>query len=90
MLASFEPMPPQADAVHLVTFAVPGSSGYPMEVKVAHSGLRMVLVNRESIGFLNGTWKVLGIYFLLRSGFRSRPCGSVLMSYRAALLLGST
>ena len=55
----------ETDAVHLVTFVVPGSSAEPMEVKVAHSGLRMVLVSRESIGLLDDGWRVLGIYFLL-------------------------
>lgn len=55
----------ETDAVHLVTFVVPGSSAEPMEVKVAHSGLRMVLVSRESIGLLDESWRVLGIYFLL-------------------------
>ena len=56
---------PEADAVHLVTFVVPGSSAEPMEVKVAHSGLRMVLVSRESVGLLDESWRVLGVYFLL-------------------------
>jgi hypothetical protein len=56
---------PETDAVHLVTFVVPGSSAEPMEVKVAHSGLRMVLVSRESVGLLDESWRVLGIYFLL-------------------------
>ncbi len=55
----------ETDAVQLVTFVVPGSSAEPMEVKVAHSGLRMVLVSRESIGLLDESWRVLGIYFLL-------------------------
>jgi hypothetical protein len=55
----------EAHAVHLVTFVVPGSSAEPMEVRVAHSGLRMVLVSRESIGLLEESWRVLGIYFLL-------------------------
>src|SRR5262245_33270488 len=58
-------MASETDAVQLVTFAVPGSSANPMDVNVAHSGLRMILVNRESIGLLNGGWKVLGVYFLL-------------------------
>lgn len=53
------------DPVQLVTFAVPGSSASPMDVKVAHSGLRMVLVSRESIGLLDDAWRVLGVYFLL-------------------------
>src|ERR1051325_9092320 len=56
---------PETDAVHLVTFVVPGSSAEPMDVKVAHSGLRMVLVSRESVGLLDESWRVLGIYFLL-------------------------
>jgi hypothetical protein len=59
---------PEANAVHLVTFVVPGSSAEPMDVKVAHSGLRMVLVSRESIGLLDQSWRVLGIYFLLGAG----------------------
>jgi hypothetical protein len=48
-----------------VTFYVPGSSFEPIEISVAHSGLRMVLVNRASIRALSEEWKVLGIYFLL-------------------------
>lgn len=56
---------PGADTIQLVTFHVPGSSTEPMEVKVAHSGLRMVLVSRESIGLLDESWRVLGVYFLL-------------------------
>ncbi len=58
-------MTSESDAVQLVTFSVPGSSVQPMEVKVAHSGLRMVLASRESISLLNGNWKVLGVYFLV-------------------------
>lgn len=54
-----------SETIQLVTFSVPGSSIEPMPVKVAHSGLRMVLVSRESVGLLDETWKVLGIYFLL-------------------------
>jgi hypothetical protein len=38
------------DTIQLVTFHVPGSSAVPMEVKVPHSGLRMTLVSRESLG----------------------------------------
>jgi hypothetical protein len=53
------------DMIQLVTFSVPGSSVEPMPVKVAHSGLRMVLVSRESVRLLDESWKVLGIYFLL-------------------------
>ena len=55
----------ETESVNLVTFVVPASSAEPMEVKVAHSGLRMVLINRESIGLLDQSWRVLGIYFLL-------------------------
>ncbi len=36
-----------------------------MEVRVSHSGLRMMLVNRESVGLLDDSWAVLGVYFLL-------------------------
>ena len=54
-----------SETIQLVTFSVPGSSVEPMPVKVAHSGLRMVLVSRESVGLLDESWKVLGIYFLL-------------------------
>ena len=56
------------DTLHLVTFVVPGSSAEPMDVEVAHSGLRMVLVSRESIGLLDESWRVLGIYFLVGAG----------------------
>jgi hypothetical protein len=55
----------EPESVQLVTFAVPGSSLTPMAVRVAHSGLRMVLVSRESIGLLDESWKKLGVYFLL-------------------------
>jgi len=55
----------ESDSVQLVTFAVPGSSVTPMAVQVAHSGLRMVLVSRESINLLDESWKRLGVYFLL-------------------------
>jgi hypothetical protein len=48
-----------------VRFYVPTSSAEPIEIDVAHSGLRMVLVNRESAQRLGDEWKVLGIYFLL-------------------------
>jgi hypothetical protein len=48
-----------------VTFYVPLSSAEPVDVKVVHSGLRMVLVNRESVGLLDDSWDVLGVYFLL-------------------------
>ena len=36
-----------------------------MEVKVSHSGLRMTLVSRESLGLLADEWRVRGVYFLL-------------------------
>lgn len=51
--------------VQPVTFYVPASAGEPVEVKVTHSGLRMVLVNRDSVRLLGAEWRVLGIYFLL-------------------------
>ena len=52
-------------SIKLVTFYVPGSSTEPVEIDVAHSGLQMVLVNRGSIGLLDASWNVLGVYFLL-------------------------
>lgn len=52
-------------ALQPVTFLVPASSAEPVTLDVVHSGLRMVLVNRESIHLLGDEWKVLGIYFLL-------------------------
>ncbi|HWH13832.1 MAG TPA: hypothetical protein VNT51_03735, partial [Miltoncostaeaceae bacterium] len=48
-----------------MTFLVPPSAAEPMEVAVKHSGLQMVLVNRESVGLLKSDWKRLGVYFLL-------------------------
>jgi len=48
-----------------VRFYVPASSAEPIEIEVAHSGLRMVLVNRDSVWGLGEEWKVLGVYFLL-------------------------
>lgn len=36
-----------------------------MEVQIKHSGLRMILVNRESIRLLDESWHTLGVYFLL-------------------------
>lgn len=47
-----------------VTFYVPASTAEPVEIET-QSGLRMVLVNRESASRLPETWKVLGVYFLL-------------------------
>ena len=51
--------------VQPVTFFVSSSSTEPVEVRVSHSGLRMMLVNRESVGLLDDSWAVLGVYFLL-------------------------
>ena len=48
-----------------VTFYVPSSAAEPVELGVAHSGLRMALVTRESVRLLTDDWRVLGIYFLL-------------------------
>src|SRR5215218_5871429 len=48
-----------------VTLYVPLTSVEPIEVKVLHSGLRMVLVSRESILYLDVSWGILGVYFLL-------------------------
>jgi hypothetical protein len=36
-----------------------------MEVRVTHSGLSMVLVNRDAVGLLDTSWRKLGVYFLL-------------------------
>jgi hypothetical protein len=52
-------------SIQPVTFYVPSSAAEPIELDVAHSGLRMVLVGRESIHMLDRAWNVLGIYFLL-------------------------
>jgi Restriction Enzyme Adenine Methylase Associated len=54
-----------AHPVQLVRFKVPSSAAEPMEIEVAHSGLRMVLVYRDSISLLSDDWKCLGVYFLL-------------------------
>ena len=51
--------------VQPVTFYVATSSREPIEVRVAHSGLRMILVNRESVGLLDHSWGARGVYFLL-------------------------
>ena len=48
-----------------VTFYVPPTSLEPIEVGVAHSGLRLVLVSREAVSMLDDSWAVLGVYFLL-------------------------
>lgn len=52
-------------SIQPVTFYVPSSADEPIDVNVAHSGLRMVLVNRDAIRRLSSDWKVLGVYFLL-------------------------
>lgn len=54
-----------AQRVQVVSFHVPESVAEPMEIHVPHTGLRMVLVNRESIGLLGAEWQLLGIYSLL-------------------------
>lgn len=54
-----------SDLVQPVTFFIPSTAGEPIDIDVVHSGLRMVLVNREAIGQLDSEWKELGIYFLL-------------------------
>lgn len=51
--------------VQPVTFYVPSTAELPIDLNVAHSGLRMVLVNRGAIRRLGDEWKVLGVYFLL-------------------------
>lgn len=48
-----------------VTFYIGQSAGEPVDIDVQHSGLRMVLVNRESVGRLGPEWRVLGVYFLI-------------------------
>ena len=52
-------------SIQAVTFYVPATSREPIEIKAAHSGLRMVLVGREAVGMLDQGWGVLGVYFLL-------------------------
>lgn len=54
-----------SDNLQPVTFYVPSSANDPIELNVTHSGLRMVLVNRDAIRRLGDEWKVLGVYFLL-------------------------
>jgi hypothetical protein len=51
--------------VQPVKFYVPASAAEPVEIDVAHSGLRMVLVSRKAVDQLGEEWKVLGVYFLL-------------------------
>jgi len=51
-----------SDLVQPVTFFIPSTAGEPIDIDVVHSGLRMVLVNREAIGQLDSEWKELGIY----------------------------
>jgi hypothetical protein len=52
-------------SIQPVTFYVPSTADEPIEVNVSHSGLRMVLVNRDAIRLLSSDWRVLGVYFLL-------------------------
>jgi hypothetical protein len=47
-------------SVQPVTFYVPSSATEPIEVRVSHSGLRMMLVNRESVSLLDDSWAVFG------------------------------
>ncbi len=54
-----------ANSAQPVTFYVPASAAEPVEIHVAHSGLRMVLVTRDSVRLLGEEWRKLGIYFLL-------------------------
>jgi hypothetical protein len=61
-------LPRMTSPVQPVTFYVPDSAAEPVEVNVQHSGLRMVLVSRESIHLLDEGWRVLGIYFLIGPG----------------------
>ncbi len=51
-----------------VRMLVPGSSLDPIELEVRHSGLRMTLVDRESLHRLPAIWKTKGIYFLFGPG----------------------
>jgi hypothetical protein len=51
-------------AIQPVIFYAPSSANEPIELDVAHSGLRMVFVGREAIHRLDPSWGVLGIYFL--------------------------
>lgn len=54
--------------IETVELRVPATAAEPIELEVKHSGLRMVLVGRESIGLLGNDWQVLGVYFLLGPG----------------------
>jgi len=54
--------------VTVVRMLVPGSSQDPIELDVRHSGLRMNLVDRESIQALPDSWKEKGVYFLFGPG----------------------
>ena len=47
-----------------VTFYVGSSADEPIEVRVAHSGLKMVLVQRNAVRRLGDEWDTLGLYFL--------------------------
>lgn len=73
--------------VQPVTFYVPPSAGEPVEVKVTHSGLRMVLVNRESVRRLVVDLDIKGI------GVNAKPRGDAVARHgrdlhRAACLRG--
>jgi hypothetical protein len=59
------PLPTKGMVVQAREFA-------PMEVRVAHSGLGMVLVSGESIDLLEESWKKLGVYFLCAWRFTIR------------------
>jgi len=48
-----------------VSFDVPATSAEPVELSVAYSPLRMVLVGRDAVRRLDDGWKQVGIYFLL-------------------------
>ena len=61
-------------SIQPVTFYVPSTADEPIDVNVAHSGLRMVLVNRDAIQRLSSDWRVLGVYFLLGPDPASSDC----------------
>src|SRR3954451_14600341 len=53
-----------------VTFLVPPSSQAPMEIELRHQLLRMVVVDKASVGSLDAFWSARGVYFLLGHGER--------------------
>jgi hypothetical protein len=65
MIRADVPAAPTMATTQPVTFYVPQTSVEPIEVGVAHSGLRMVLVSRDAVHRLGDDWAVLGVYFLL-------------------------